>query len=196
MKALRTASSPGFRYLPIHATLSNPRDIMERVTTGRVQHAIHHQPLSDRRLVLRRLFHRRRLGGCGGASRAHLVRGLSARAKSLQLHCAIVAGVAPRRRASRPRHIRVREIVALEQKLGAVRFGAGAAQAIAEIQAGAVFAALAVALERGDRAPWAKMSGNSACRKANCDIAKSRPCLTPPTRGLPNARRSSSAIPG
>jgi hypothetical protein len=46
----------------------------------------------------------------------------------------------------------VREIVALEQKPGAVRFGAGVGQAIAEIQAGAVFAALAVALERGDRA--------------------------------------------
>jgi len=52
----------------------------------------------------------------------------------------------------RPRHIRVREIPALEQQLGAVRFGAGVGQAIAEIQAGAVFAALAVALERDDRA--------------------------------------------
>jgi hypothetical protein len=75
---------PGFRYLPIRATLSDPRDIRKRATIGRVQHAIHHQPLSDRRLVLRRLLHRRRLGGCGGAGRAHLVRGLSARAKSLR----------------------------------------------------------------------------------------------------------------
>src|ERR1700680_3002571 len=93
----------------------------------------------------------------------------------------------------RPRNIRMRKILALEQKLGAVRFGAGVGQAIAEIQAGAVFAALAVAFER---VAWAKMSGNSACRKANCDIAKSHQCLTPPTRGLPDARRSSSAIPG
>jgi hypothetical protein len=69
---------PGFRRRPIRATLSDPRDIRERATTGRIHHAIHHQPLSDRRLVLRRLLHRRRLGGCGGAGRAHLVRGLSA----------------------------------------------------------------------------------------------------------------------
>ena len=52
----------------------------------------------------------------------------------------------------RPRHIGVRKIVALEQKLRAVRFGAGAGQAIAEIQAGAVFAVFAVAFERGDGA--------------------------------------------
>jgi hypothetical protein len=45
----------------------------------------------------------------------------------------------------RPRNIRVRKILALEQKLGAVRFGTGVGQAIAEIQAGAVFAAFAVA---------------------------------------------------
>jgi hypothetical protein len=37
----------------------------------------------------------------------------------------------------RPRNIGVYEVVALEQKLGAVRFGAGVGQAIAEIQAGA-----------------------------------------------------------
>jgi hypothetical protein len=52
----------------------------------------------------------------------------------------------------RPRHVRVREVVALEQKLGVVCFGAGVGQAIAEIQASAVLAALAVALERGDGA--------------------------------------------
>jgi hypothetical protein len=46
----------------------------------------------------------------------------------------------------------VREIVTLEQKLRPVRLGAGVGQAIAEIQAGAVFAALAVALEGGDGA--------------------------------------------
>lgn len=53
---------------------------------------------------------------------------------------------------SRQRHIRVHKILALEQQLRPVRFGAGVGQAIAEIQAGAVFAAFAVALERGDGA--------------------------------------------
>jgi len=56
----------------------------------------------------------------------------------------------PQPTSLRPRHIRMRKIVALEQKLGPVRFGAGVGQAVAEIQAGAVFAALAVALEGGD----------------------------------------------
>jgi hypothetical protein len=52
----------------------------------------------------------------------------------------------------RPRNIRVHKILALEQQLGAVRFGAGVGQAIAEIQAGVVFAAFTVALEGGDGA--------------------------------------------
>lgn len=52
----------------------------------------------------------------------------------------------------RPLHIRVRKILALEQKLGAVGFGAGVGEAIAEIQAGAMLAAFAAALERGDGA--------------------------------------------
>lgn len=42
----------------------------------------------------------------------------------------------------RPRHIRVRKVLALEEKLGAVRFGAGVGQTIAEIQAGEAFAVL------------------------------------------------------
>jgi len=46
----------------------------------------------------------------------------------------------------------VHKIVALEQKLSAVCSGAGVGLAIAEIQSGAVLAALAVALERGDGA--------------------------------------------
>lgn len=44
------------------------------------------------------------------------------------------------------------EILALEQELRPVRLGASVGQAVAEIQAGAVLAALAVALEGGDGA--------------------------------------------
>jgi len=36
-----------------------------RVTKGRIQRALHHQPLPGRCLVLRRLLHRRRLGDRG-----------------------------------------------------------------------------------------------------------------------------------
>src|SRR6266851_9934143 len=47
------------------------------VSTGRIQHACHRQPLSDRRLVLRGLLHGRRLGARSVARRADPVPRLS-----------------------------------------------------------------------------------------------------------------------
>jgi hypothetical protein len=50
------------------------------VATGRIQHALYHQPPPDRRLVLRRLLRGRGLGDRGGDRRANLRSYLSASA--------------------------------------------------------------------------------------------------------------------
>jgi hypothetical protein len=65
----------------------------------------------------------------------------------------------------------MREIVTLEQELRPVRLGAGVGQAIAEIQAGAVFAAFAVALEGGDGAVGDVVLGPRASDDGNTRIS-------------------------
>src|SRR5579863_3118423 len=64
--------------------------------------------------------------------------------------CAVQAAKSAKN-SLRPRNIGVREIAAFEEEPRAVRLGAGVGQAVAEIQAGPVLAAFAVALECGDR---------------------------------------------